>query len=283
MLKFIIISMIVIFPVDLFSAKWIVPQEESEKLNIRMFDSDMFLEGEIIYENACMSCHGTPTKNDFMMMSPKPGDPASEVFQKNSDGDLFYKIKEGRASMPGFGKVYSDYEIWSLVAYFRKFNKNYKQQLPDLSGIYIPEFSVDLGYDSNIDNIMVKVTDKGNDVEGATVKAYVKAMFGNHLIGSAKTEPNGLAYIQFDPNLPGNTEGDLDIIIKTTKGYGYLKVEDTMKIGKPFVAQESSGLNHLWTDNPVILVLFRIAYFGVVASIWAVIFYVVFSLKKLRN
>jgi len=46
------------------------------------------------------------------------------VVQGQTDGDLFYKTKNGRDDMPGFGKkITNDEDIWLLVNYIRGLKK----------------------------------------------------------------------------------------------------------------------------------------------------------------
>ena len=120
-MKKILLFLTVLILANLFvlaQEKWIVPKDEAEKISIRMFNDDMVNEGRIIYENTCQSCHGTPGEGNFTLMSPSPGDPASEKFQSQKDGEIFYKIKHGRNAMPGFGHLFSDFEFFLSGSWF---------------------------------------------------------------------------------------------------------------------------------------------------------------------
>ncbi|OQY00104.1 MAG: hypothetical protein B6I20_09220 [Bacteroidetes bacterium 4572_117] len=116
---------------------WDIPEKDKENLSIYMFDEDFALEGEGVYENSCMSCHGNPGKADFSIMVPSPGDIAGQDFQNQTDGELFYKIKTGKGSMPAFEDAFSQEEIWNLVAYIRSFNPKYEQEIPNLEGLKV--------------------------------------------------------------------------------------------------------------------------------------------------
>ena len=74
---------------------WIVPDIDMQKISPFVFEDEMVTNGEVIYENSCISCHGTPTQNNPVIFVPSPGDPASEKFQNQADGSLYYKISEG--------------------------------------------------------------------------------------------------------------------------------------------------------------------------------------------
>jgi mono/diheme cytochrome c family protein len=51
------------------------------------------------------------------------GDFSSADFHTQTDGELFYKTKVGRADMPSFAKKLSDEEIWLTVHYMRSLKK----------------------------------------------------------------------------------------------------------------------------------------------------------------
>jgi mono/diheme cytochrome c family protein len=52
-----------------------------------------------------------------------PGDFSKAAFQSQSDGDLFYKTKFGRAEMPKYDGKLTDDDIWNTVVYMRTFKK----------------------------------------------------------------------------------------------------------------------------------------------------------------
>jgi len=201
--------------------KWNVPEKEREDISIFTFDEDFALEGEGIYENSCMSCHGNPGQADFSIMVPSPGDIASNDFQNQKDGELYYKIKIGRGSMPDFEDAFSSEEIWNLVAYIRSFNPKYEQPIPDLEGIVIPKFIVKLDFDDNVDKLVVKVLDeeKGTPFEDVSVVGYIKCMFGKYLLGKSQTNKLGIAYFDVDYKIPGDSAGYLNMIAKVSVYY----------------------------------------------------------------
>ena len=56
-------------------------------------------------------------------IKPFPGDFSKADFQKQSDGDLFYKTKTGRDEMPKYESKLSDNDIWNIVNYMRTLKK----------------------------------------------------------------------------------------------------------------------------------------------------------------
>ena len=263
--------------------EWKVPKEEKEKISFRRFDDDMIAEGRILYDASCLSCHGNPTQGDFTLMVPSPGDPGAERFQNQLDGELFYKILKGRKLMPKFEDAYTADEIWSIVAYFRSFNENYKQPLPDLTGIYVPEYTIKLDYDDNVDKLVVQIFDKEKPAEDVQVDAFIKAMFGKFSLGTIATNKNGIAYFDVDSELPGDKEGNLDIIVKATKGYAYAKKTAKMKMAQPTVHKSVIEGNHLWSSASEAPYWIKLTFYSVLAGIWLVILYVILTLRKLKK
>lgn len=263
--------------------KWIVPKEEENKISFFMFNSDMVKDGRQIYENTCQSCHGNPTEADFTLMSPSPGDPASEEFQENPDGSIFYKIKEGRSVMPGFGDLFSDNEIWTIVAYFRSFNSAYTQPKPDLTGIYVPELEVVVDFDYNVDKVIVKVFDKDQPLDSATVAVFIEGYFGNLLLGKKESGVKGILYFDVDTQLPGDVDGNATIIVKISKGYAYKKVVKKFNILTPKVVISAIEGRHLWSTNSMAPIWLIITFLVAVIGVWGVLLYVVLKLRKIKK
>jgi mono/diheme cytochrome c family protein len=73
-------------------------------------------------ETNCASCHGPGGKGDgpaaAALPPPKPADWTSDKVQKMSDGEIFWKISNGRGAMPPW-KHLPEKERWELVNYIR--------------------------------------------------------------------------------------------------------------------------------------------------------------------
>lgn len=262
---------------------WQVTAEENESMSVFMFDDDMILEGKISYENSCTSCHGMPGQADYTPMAPSPGDPASDQFQLQKDGALFHKIKAGRGTMPKFEDVFADDETWNLIAYIRSFNENYKQPIPDLGGIEIPEYSMKLAFDENIDKLVVKVFAKELPQAEVSVSAYVKGAFGKYLIGKVQTDELGIAYLDVDPTLPGDAEGKLDIQVKVTKGYGLAKMDANMIMAKPTIRKSAIEGRHIWSNDKNAPVWLKVSFFITIFGVWLVLLFIVIGLRGINK
>ena len=82
--------------------------------------------GLALYTKNCASCHGRAGVGDGVKaraLKTFPGDFSKADFQKQSDGDLFYKSKIGREEMPKYEAKLSDDDIWSIVNYMRTLRK----------------------------------------------------------------------------------------------------------------------------------------------------------------
>jgi mono/diheme cytochrome c family protein len=73
-------------------------------------------------ETNCVSCHGASGKGDgpaaAALPPPKPANWTSDVVQKQSDGEIFWKISNGRGAMPPW-KHLPENERWEIVNYIR--------------------------------------------------------------------------------------------------------------------------------------------------------------------
>lgn len=73
-------------------------------------------------ETNCVSCHGATGKGDgpaaAALPPPKPANWTSEALQKQTDGELFWKMSNGRGAMPPW-KHLPENERWEIVNYIR--------------------------------------------------------------------------------------------------------------------------------------------------------------------
>lgn len=102
---------------------WIVPASYENMENPVSADKESMREGKGLYAKHCKSCHGKEGLGDgskAAQLDTPSGDFSTEEFQSQSDGALFYKIREGRDDMPGFDKkLPDDEEVWSVVNILR--------------------------------------------------------------------------------------------------------------------------------------------------------------------
>jgi mono/diheme cytochrome c family protein len=77
-------------------------------------------------ETNCVTCHGASGKGDgpaaAALPPPKPADWTSAKIQAESDGELFWKISNGRGAMPPW-KHLPEKDRWEIVNYIRTLKK----------------------------------------------------------------------------------------------------------------------------------------------------------------
>jgi mono/diheme cytochrome c family protein len=90
--------------------------------------SDLTLrEGKVLYENNCVTCHGTSGRGDGPAsrgMNPAPADLTAAIrLPIASDAYLDWTISEGgipvQSAMPPYKTALSNDEIWKVVLYLR--------------------------------------------------------------------------------------------------------------------------------------------------------------------
>ena len=81
--------------------------------------------GQKLYAGNCMTCHGPAGKGDgpgAAALEKKPADLGSRIRSTGeSDGELFWKISEGRAPMVSWKGSLTETQRWELVNYIRTF------------------------------------------------------------------------------------------------------------------------------------------------------------------
>lgn len=102
---------------------WVVPDAAKKAKNPVKADDESKNNGKTLYMKHCKSCHGAKGLGDgpkSKELDTPCGDFTSAEVKNNTDGELFYKIKEGRDDMPSFKKkVPEDEDIWSIVNFMR--------------------------------------------------------------------------------------------------------------------------------------------------------------------
>jgi len=100
---------------------WLAPEAEKAKKNPLPDDKKVVEQGAKIATVNCASCHGAKGKGDGVAaaaLTPKPADWTSSRVQSETDGELFWKISNGRGPMPPW-KHLPENDRWALVRYIR--------------------------------------------------------------------------------------------------------------------------------------------------------------------
>lgn len=105
---------------------WPVPEEAKKRTNPIPASEAGFSAARDLYKDKCAQCHGETGKGDgaeAKMYSVKSADfTNAEMMSKMTDGEIFYKITEGRRPMPSFKKRLTEEQRWQLVNFLRSFS-----------------------------------------------------------------------------------------------------------------------------------------------------------------
>lgn len=107
------------------SYDWPVPEAAKHVRNPIPSSPSALSSAHSIYLDKCANCHGDTGKGDgpeAATHSPRPASFA-EASRMNSmtDGEVFYRITNGRRPMPAFKNRLTDEQRWQLVLLLRTF------------------------------------------------------------------------------------------------------------------------------------------------------------------
>lgn len=105
---------------------WVVPENFKAMKNAVAAGDVSTKAGLALYTKNCASCHGKTGLGDGVKarsLKTFPGDFTKVDFQKQTDGEIFYKTKTGRGDMPKYEGKLSDTDIWNIVNYTRTLKK----------------------------------------------------------------------------------------------------------------------------------------------------------------
>lgn len=104
---------------------WPVPEEAKKVKNPVSVTDAGVAAARVLYAENCAQCHGETGKGDGPMAEmsiPKPADFSdAQRMREMTDGEIFYKIGEGRMPMLSFKKKFSEEQRWQLVNLIRSF------------------------------------------------------------------------------------------------------------------------------------------------------------------
>ena len=106
--------------------KWTAPAAEAHKKNPVPANESSLVAGEKIYVKRCVACHGKtgngdgPDAADLGIHPAKLSDP---LIQRQTDGELFWKITVGKKPMPNYATRLSPTDRWNVINYLRSLAK----------------------------------------------------------------------------------------------------------------------------------------------------------------
>jgi|SRR5215475_3647543 len=111
--------------------QWQAPADAADLVNPVKSKPDSVSMGRELYMQVCAACHGKNGQGNgynsgFPKRDGKPLPPTnltSKVVQANTDGELFWKITNGRSPMPAHRVRLDDEQRWSIVTFLRTLKK----------------------------------------------------------------------------------------------------------------------------------------------------------------
>ncbi len=110
---------------------WQAPADAANLANPVKSNPDAVNLGRQYYMQKCADCHGKNGQGNGYMSNNlkrdgKPTPPTnltSKVVQANTDGELFWKITNGKSPMPAHRIRFDDEQRWLIVSYLRTLKK----------------------------------------------------------------------------------------------------------------------------------------------------------------
>ena len=102
---------------------WPAPEEAKKLKNPVPATEASLAAAKTIYAEHCAHCHGEEGKGngpEAPMYAAKPADFSdAHMLGEMTDGEIFWKISEGRRPMPSFKKRFTEEQRWQLVNFLR--------------------------------------------------------------------------------------------------------------------------------------------------------------------
>ena len=121
------IALLLVTPVAWAQAPgpWEAPAADKGKKNPVPGGANAIAAGKKIAQTNCVTCHGQGGKGDgpaAVALNPKPADWTSKRVQDESDGEIFWKISNGRGAMPPW-KHLPENDRWQVIHFIRSLKK----------------------------------------------------------------------------------------------------------------------------------------------------------------
>lgn len=108
---------------------WIAPTFSNNVKNPFIGNARATAEGKEIYNQMCVLCHGTKGKGNGqagLSLEKKPANFLALKVVNQTDGNIFWKITNGKAPMASYEELLTEDQRWKLVNYIRALEINKK-------------------------------------------------------------------------------------------------------------------------------------------------------------
>ncbi len=283
---FIILVIIITLSFQLSAQEWIVPENSKVMSNPLAYNLDNVKRGKDLYLANCKSCHGDPGKNNGLPLVPHPPDITSEIMQQNTEGELYYKITNGRGPMPQFGSTISEDDRWRLVNYIMNFNPGNEPLLVSAPPVKAKLLASVNEIEKKVE-VFAEYDNKGEFTKliNAPVTISAKKAFGNIRIGEVVTDENGRAEFIIPETLIGDEEGYVNIVVNLDENFTADNVVlDKAKVGQlkqvPTLIRKGQIL---WSTNENIQIWLLLTYLAAAGGAWLAIGYVIVQIIKIKR
>ena len=115
--------------------KWTAPDSTRNIKNPIGLTKPVVSQGKKIFTQQCAACHGNSGKGDgpaAKYLGTKLPDFTDPSMWDQTDGELFWKISNGKGTMPTFKGVLTEEQRWQVVNYIRSLSprKNKEEIVP---------------------------------------------------------------------------------------------------------------------------------------------------------
>jgi mono/diheme cytochrome c family protein len=113
------------------NSTWDAPASAKGVKNPIAADAASLAAGKKAFEKECLSCHGKKGKGDgpsATTLEVSPASLLSDKVQSQTDGELFWKITQGKKPMSSAKKTLTEQQRWQVVNYVRQLAENAKSK-----------------------------------------------------------------------------------------------------------------------------------------------------------
>ncbi len=285
-IKFFTWLAILLFALPAFGQDWHVPEADKNMDNPSPYTLENVKKGKELYMKNCKSCHGEPGKNNGLPLVPLPPDVASEQMQKNTVGDLYYKITYGKGTMPQFESTVSADDRWRIINYIMNFNPGREKLLANLPAVKA-KLLASVNEATKKVEVFAEYFDNGHFIKlpEASITISAQKVFGNLKLGESVTDANGRAEFLIPSTLIGDEEGYANIVIGLNDDYEADKVVlNKVKVGQkkqvPLLIKKGKII---WSTNKNTQLWLLLSYIASACAAWIAIIYVVYQIIKVKR
>jgi mono/diheme cytochrome c family protein len=101
---------------------WVAPARAAKKANPVASDDQSLAAGKGLYSTQCLSCHGATGVGNgpaAKALEKNPGDLSQAKMWEQTDGEVFWKITNGKKPMPSFETLTTEEQRWQIINYMR--------------------------------------------------------------------------------------------------------------------------------------------------------------------